>query len=88
MAKLRNRLDTLMKEWERKNRGVALSALALSKATGVHRDVINRYRHNDVTRYDQTAVTELCRFFGVEVGDFLYIEWEQSQPADDSPPTD
>jgi len=71
---LKNRLDDLIKNWEREN-GVRLSILALSKATGVHRDVLNRYRSNSVTRYDESAVTAICRFFRVDVNGLLFIDW-------------
>lgn len=73
-GKLENRLLELIQGKEREL-GRRLSYSEIARATGVGEKVIQRWVEEGVTRFDAKVIIGICRFFECEVGDLLYIEW-------------
>lgn len=68
-----NRFKTLLRQKQANDdREITLEEIA--KEIGVSRDTLSRYAGQKITRYDSPIVEAICRYFGVDVGDFLYLE--------------
>ena len=45
----------------------------VAEATGISRPTLYAWENNTVTRYDAMVIEQLCRYFGIEVGDLLVV---------------
>lgn len=74
MAKLRHKLLDLIGEKEREL-GRRLTQAEIAEAAGVQEATLSRWlKTSFVKRPDADTVTNLCLYFGVDVGDLLYID--------------
>jgi putative transcriptional regulator len=71
MAVLNRFQSLLRKKRAEEDRQITLDEVA--KEVKLSPDTISRYSSQKVTRYDSDTVEALCRYFGVGVGDFLYL---------------
>jgi DNA-binding Xre family transcriptional regulator len=68
-----NRFQTLLRNKRAKeDREIKIEDIA--EEINISRDTLSRYANQRIKRYDSATVEALCRYFGVEVGDFLYLE--------------
>ena len=80
MAKLKSNLPILMAQWQVET-GNRLTQRKLSVATGISRDAIGRLYKGEITRFDETTILALCKFFKCDVGDLLTIQYEPGELA-------
>ncbi len=70
---MKNRLVALMGEKQaRENKPV--SAAIIARETGLSRQAIHKWIHNDITQFNAETIQSLCEYFDCEVGDLLYID--------------
>jgi putative transcriptional regulator len=67
------RFQTLLRQ-KRATEDREITLTEIATKTGLSRDTLSRYSAQKITLYDSKTVETLCRYFGVEVGDFLYLE--------------
>ena len=80
--RVRNRLLELITERERQL-GRRMRLKDIAKFIGVSDHTITSWMRNEVTRFDNIMVAGLCDFFEIEIGDLLYLEFEEDEPAAD-----
>lgn len=73
---VRSTLFEFWKEQELKQ-GRTITVTDVSKATGLHRDTINRLLENKTSRFDEPVVDALCRFFDVPSGHIPFLMYEK-----------
>ena len=66
MARLRNRLDQIMRE-------TYVSTRELAEATGIDKETITNIRLERTTRRDE-AYAKICTYFGIRIEELLYID--------------
>ena len=67
---IEKRFNELWREKERKeNRRITLTEV--SDQSGVGWGTVNRWKRNDVTRFDDDVLSKLCSYFGCKTGDLL-----------------
>lgn len=71
MPVLNNFQSLLRKKRADEDREIRLEDIA--KEIKISRDTLSRYANQKIQRYDSETVEALCRYFGVGVGDFLYL---------------
>jgi len=77
MTKVTSRARQLRLDYQAKlGRNVTIEEVAA--ATGIARPTISRLELNQTERIDFETIKKLCRFYGVEVGDLLTIEEEET----------
>jgi DNA-binding Xre family transcriptional regulator len=73
-----NRLFELIKQKELKEgRNITLTELA--EDIGVSVQLIGRWlnKENPVERFDAQVIVKICTYFGVDIADLLYLEFEE-----------
>ena len=80
MARLKSKLPILMGKWEVEN-DKRLTQRKLSVATGISRDAIGRLYKGEITRFDETTILALCKFFKCDIGDLLEVQYEPGELA-------
>jgi DNA-binding Xre family transcriptional regulator len=78
MARLKSKLPILMGKWEVEN-DKRLTQRKLSEATGISRDAIGRLYKGEITRFDETTILALCKFFKCDIGDLLEVQYEPGE---------
>lgn len=74
-----NRFQTLLRQKRaREDRQIKLEDIA--DEIKVSRDTLSRYANQKINLYKSETVEAICRYFSVDVGEFLYLE-----PGIDSP---
>lgn len=72
---MKNRMITLMgKKQVDENRPINASTVA--RETGLTRQAISKWVRGDVTEFREDMLQRLCKYFNCELGDLLYIDWE------------
>lgn len=66
-----NLLSLMGAKQARESRKINVTVVA--DETGLNRYSLYRWLANDITRFDSVFVETLCEYFGVQVGDLLYI---------------
>ena len=77
---MKNRLFELRQDWERREQD-RLSNSELARLTGVSRDTIVRMIKDDDTSISSQTIKDLCKFFKIQPGELLYIEYEPNEIA-------
>ncbi len=73
---VKNRLNALMGEMQtRENRAITQAEVA--EGTGLTRAAINKWKKGRITQFNSDTVERLCKFFNCDVGDLLYVEFEE-----------
>lgn len=80
MAKLKNRLWTLVRELEDKEHH-RISNSELARDAQVSRDTIVRMMNGDDIGISSQTIKNLCAYFRCQPGDLLYIEYEPGEIA-------
>lgn len=68
-----NKFQTLLRQ-RRAKEDREITLIEISEKTGVSRDTLSRYFGQKITQYNSDTVEKLCRYFKVEVGEFLYLD--------------
>jgi DNA-binding Xre family transcriptional regulator len=80
---LRTRFFTLLAEKElREGRRIRYNEIAAE--TGVSQPAVGRWARNEVTKFEAPVLVAFCRYFGCEIGDLLYIDWEAEDTSQES----
>ena len=75
---VKNRMVSLMgKKQAAENRTINASIVA--RETGLTRQAISKWVRGDVTEFREEMVQKLCKYFDCELGDLLYIDWEDTE---------
>ena len=53
----------------------------VARGTGLHRNVVSSYYHDEIKRYDRDVMTALCKYLGVPPGELLVLELPDPPPA-------
>ncbi len=82
MGRLKNNFEALL----HKKYGVAGGARLprqeqIAADTGLSQSTISMWMNDKVTRFDRDVIERLCDFFDCDVGDLLFIERAEAQPA-------
>lgn len=75
--KLRNRFLALLTEKELRE-GRRIRNKEIAEAVGVNEHTVARWIKNDVTKIDAPVLEGFCRYFNCDVGDLLYMEWDEN----------
>ena len=72
MAHMKNRLAAFLAEKEmHENRRISIKEL--EKDTQVSKQTLYAWLNNDISRYDERVIINLCQYFKKSVGDLLTI---------------
>ena len=52
----------------------------VARGTGLHKNVISRYYHDQAQRYDKDVLEALCKFFNISPGELIVLEKPDSSP--------
>jgi DNA-binding Xre family transcriptional regulator len=74
MARLKNRLPILMAEYRMKS-GERLSLTRLAELADVSRDTLSSMVNDPETAISSNTITAVCKFFKIQPGDLLFIEY-------------
>jgi DNA-binding Xre family transcriptional regulator len=76
VAQVKTRILELMakKQIEEKR---LITAMVLVEETGLAKPTVYKWINDDVTRFDDTSLVALCRYFQCEIADLLYIAWDE-----------
>ncbi|MDX1992159.1 MAG: helix-turn-helix transcriptional regulator [bacterium] len=83
MAKIRVRFLELVAQKEIKI-GRRIRANEIAMVTGVNAATVSRWLKNDVTKFEAPVLVAFCRYFGCEIGDLLYIDWEAEDTSQEN----
>jgi len=81
---VKNRLVRLMGEKQSKEER-PINASTVARETGLTRQAISKWVRGDVTEFRGEIVQKLCKYFKCELGDLLYIDWEDLEEEDAQP---
>lgn len=76
---MKNRLLSLMGEKQAKENR-AINASTVARETGLTRQVVSKWIRGEVTEFREDIIMRFCKYFGVSLGDLLYIEDEEAEP--------
>jgi DNA-binding Xre family transcriptional regulator len=72
-GKLKNRLFVLIRKREIEL-GRPVTQIELAEKLGFSEQLISRWVHNEVTRFDAEIVEKICAEFDCDLNDLLYLE--------------
>lgn len=75
---MRNRLPALIGEYQVKENEM-LDISTLAKRTGLSRTTLYKWVNGDLDQFRADTIEALCKFFDCQVGDLLYVEFEEQQ---------
>ncbi len=70
---MKNRVAALIGEKQAKENRV-ITAAEVARETGLTRQVISKWINNEIVSYRSEMLETLCKYFGCEVGDLLFID--------------
>lgn len=70
---MKNRLLELIQAKQDRERRI-ITASQIARESGVHRFTINNWLKGDISRVDEETAIKLCRYFGCQLSDLVYIE--------------
>lgn len=73
---MKTRIIELLSE-KQKRLGRIISKTELKQKTKLTKPTIDRWLSGEVTRFDEKSIVELCRYLRCEIGDLLYIDWNE-----------
>jgi DNA-binding Xre family transcriptional regulator len=77
MPALKNRLLDLMHQKEDAV-GRRITQAEIARATGLPENTISRWVNTGIVkRVEHEVVLKLCEYFGCNIGDLLYIDWDE-----------
>ena len=68
-----NRFQTLLRQ-KRAAEDREITITEIADEINISRDTLHRYAGQRITLYKSDVVEAICRYFGVDVGEFLYLE--------------
>lgn len=75
MASVKHRLVQLLLEKDMKT-GRRLTQVEHAENIGIPENTLSRWMRNDeIKRIDHDIVVKLCAYIGCEIGELLYIDW-------------
>lgn len=70
---VKNRIVALMGEKQSKeNRPISQAEVA--RETGLTRQSVSLWARGEITQFNSETIERLCKYFGCQIGDLLYIE--------------
>lgn len=83
MARVKHKLVGLMAQRELQT-GKRIKQSELAAEIGLPENTLSNWINNDVVkRVDHRVVVKICRYFGVQIGDLLFIDWNDPREFED-----
>jgi putative transcriptional regulator len=71
-----NTLPRLINEkGAKENRLITITEVAV--ATGISTFTLNKWLKNELEQYRRNTIESLCKYFNCQVGDLLYVEFDE-----------
>lgn len=79
MAKMEHRLIELMGK-KQAIEGRIITPEIVAEETDIHPNTIKNWLAGKITRLDEKVIIKLCRYFGVDMPQLVYIDWQGNPP--------